>query len=116
MLLQIFLPQTVDKVARPGGGLEWSDIVMQLVLELLPHCTPPSCISSNILSVAKVILQKTNVINQLPGVEYIHLCQVTLSYPTNLFVFNELARPPKFLEQHEDGKSRGHKEFQKKYR
>ena len=71
MLLHQLRPQTIGKVFRPGGGIEWSDTVTQLVLELLAHLTPPSCISSNILSVANVILPNYNVIHQLPGVGFI---------------------------------------------
>ena len=100
MLLQELRPQTIGKVDRPGGGLEWSDTSMQLVLELLAHRTLPSYISSNILSVAKVILQNSDVIHQLPGVEFIRSCRGILSYLTKLLASYELAIPPKFLEQH----------------
>ena len=89
MLLQQFRPQTIVKVATPGCGLEWSDAVMQLVLDLLEHRTPESCISSNILIVAKVILPKSDVIHQLPRVEFICLFRGTLSYLTNLLASYE---------------------------
>ena len=69
MLLQELCPYTIVKVFSPSGFLKWSDTVTQLVLELLAHLTPPSRISSNILSVAKVILPNSDVMNQLPGVE-----------------------------------------------
>ena len=98
MLRHKLRPQTIGKVSRPSGGLEWSDTITQLVLELLAHRTPPSCISSNILSVAKVILPNSDVINQLPGVEFISLCRGTLSYLTKMLESNELAIAPKFLE------------------
>ena len=98
MLPQKLRPQTIVEVSRPGGGLDWSDNITQLVLELLAHRTPPSCISSDILSVAKVILPNSDVIYQLPGVELICLCQGTLSYLTKLLASYELAISPKFLE------------------
>ena len=79
MLPQQFLPQKIGKVSRRGGGLEWGDTVTQMVLEQLARRTPPSYISCNILSVDKVILPKSDVIHQLPGVEFIFLCQVTLT-------------------------------------
>ena len=114
MLIQQLRPQTVGKVARPGGFLEWSDTVMQLFLDILANCTPPSCIISNILSVTKVFLPKSDIIHQLPDVEFISLCRGNLSYLSKLLASDELARSPKFLEQHVDGTSRRQKEFQKK--
>ena len=64
-----------------GGG---GDTVMQLVIEILAH-------RSN-----------SDVIHQLPGVEFIRLFQGTLSYLTKLLVSNELEISPTFLEQHAD--------------
>ena len=74
MLLHKLHPKTIGKVARPGGGLEWSDTITQMVLKMLAHRTLPSYVSSNILSVANVIIPKSDVINQLPGVESISSC------------------------------------------
>ena len=71
MLLHKFHPQIIGKVVRPVGGIEWSYTVTQLVLKMIAHRTPPSCISSNILSDANFILPYSNVIYQLPGVELI---------------------------------------------
>ena len=112
MLLEKLHPQTIGKVSRPGGGLEWSDTVTQLVLKMLLHCTPLFCISSNILSVAKFILPNSDVIHQLPGVKFIRLFRGTLSYLTKLLASDELARAPKFLEQHSEGTERWQKDFQ----
>ena len=72
----------------PGGDIEWSDTDTQLVLEMLAHRTPLCCISYNLLSVAKVILQNSNAIHQLPGVEFIRSCQGTISYLAKLLDFN----------------------------
>ena len=99
-------PQTIGKVARPGGGLEWSNTVMQLVLDLLAHCTLPSYISYNILIVSKVILPNSDGIHNLPGVVFICLFQVTLSYITKILASDELSRFLKFREQHVDGTAR----------
>ena len=89
MLLQKFHSQTIGKVASPGGGLEGSDAVTQLVLEMLAYFNLQSCISSNILSVSKVILPNSDVINQLPCVEFISSCRGTLSYLTNMLASYE---------------------------
>ena len=79
---------------------------------MLAHRTPPSCISSNIISVAKIILPKSYVIHQLLHVEFIHSCRGNLLYLTNILDSDELARAPKFLDQHSDGIARRRKEFQ----
>ena len=106
MLLQLLHPQTIGKIDRPVDGIEWSDNVTQLFLDILAHRTPPSCISSIILSVAKVIIPNSEVIHQLHGVEFICLFQGTFSYLTKLLASDELARAPKFLKQHSDGTAR----------
>ena len=106
MLLQQLHPQTSDKVVRPGGGLEWSETFTQLVLKMLVHRTMTSCISSNIIIVAKVILTNSDVIHQLPGVEFIHSFLVIISYLTKLLASEKLSRAPKLLKQHADGTAR----------
>ena len=76
MLLHQLRPQTIVKVVRPVGVLEWIDTVTQLVLELLAHFTPLSYISYNILSVAKVILPNSDGIHKLTGVEFVFPAKV----------------------------------------
>ena len=112
MLLHQLHPQILDKVSMTGGGLEWSNTVPQLVLEMLTYCTPPSYISYNILSVYKFILPNFNAIHQLPGVEFICFFRGTISCLTKLLASNELARSPKFLDHNVDGTARLQKEFQ----
>ena len=104
-------PRPLGKMARAKGGLEWSESVTQLVLEMLSHRTPPSCISANILSVVKVILPNYEVIKEVPSVEFIRSCRGTLSYFTKLLAAVELAKAPVYLEQHADGTSRRQIEF-----
>lgn len=98
-------------MSRPKGGLEWSESVTQLVLEMLSHRTPPSCISANILSVCKIILPNHDVVKEVPSVDFIRSCRGTLSYLTKLLASAELGRAPVFLEQHADGTSRRQIEF-----
>ena len=79
---------------------------------MIVHSTPPSCISSKILIVAKFILPNSDVIHQLPGVKFIRPFRGTLSYLTKLLASDELARAPKFLEQYSEGTVRWQKDFQ----
>ena len=112
MLLHQLHPKQIGKVATPGGGLYCSDTVTKLVLKMLAHCTTPSCISFNILSFTKVIVTNYDFIKQLPGFEFICSCRDNLSYLTKLLASDELARSPKFLEQHADGTAKRQKESQ----
>ena len=107
LCLQTLRPTKLMKVARQkGGGVEWSDTVTHLVMELLAHRTPPSCITSNILTVAKVLLPNYECVKELPSVGFVRGCRGTLSYLTKLLASDELARAPKYIEQHSDGTSR----------
>ena len=78
----------------------------QLVIELLANRTPPSCISGNILAVAKIILPNYECITELPSIAFIRRCRGTLSYLTKLMAADLLARTPVWIESHTDGTSR----------
>ena len=80
MLLHKLSAQKIGKVSRPGDSLKWSDTVTQMVLEVPTNNTPPSCISSDILSVAKFILPNPDVIHELSGVKFIFNFRGTISY------------------------------------
>ena len=109
---QLLRPHTIGKITRPKGGVEWNEITTQLVLELLSHRTPPSCIPANIVSVAKIILPNYNVITEVPSIEFIRSSRGTLSYFTKLLASYELAKAPVFIGHHTDGTNRRGIEFQ----
>ena len=79
---------------------------------MLAHRIPPYCFSSNIVNVAKVFLRKSDVINQIPGVQFIHSCQCHISYLTKMLASNKLTRSPKCLGKNSDGTERRQREFQ----
>jgi len=106
-------PRSLGKMPRRQGqgGVEWDETVTQLVLEMLAHRTPPSCIPSNIVSVSRIILPHYDVIKDVPSIDFIRRSRGTLSYVTKLLAAAELARAPVYLEQHADGTSRRQMEF-----
>ncbi len=55
--------------------LEW---IVQIVLALLLHCNPPSCIPANILTVTKSLHPNMNGVEELPGVSFVHECHSVL--------------------------------------
>ena len=61
------------KSTKCGGGLQWEEWMTQMVLELLSHCTPPSCIATNILIVTEIICPHTNIVKELPSISIVRV-------------------------------------------
>ena len=99
-------PRYMRKTKRSTGGLQWSEDITRMVLEMLSHRTPPSCIAPNILTVARTIYPNRDIVFELPGVSFIRHCRSVLSYLTKLLAAFLLAKAPKYLEFHLDGTSR----------
>ena len=78
----------------------------QMVLELLSHRTPPSCIASNILTVSKLLCPNTTIVKELPGISFVQGCRSTLSYFTKLMAAYQLGHADKYVEHHSDGTQR----------
>ena len=99
-------PQVIKKVPAPSGGLQWDEKVTQLVLKLLSHRTPPSCIGANILTIAKVIFPTLNIVEELPSVRFIRGTRSTLAYITKLLAAHNLGHAELYKEHHSDGTGR----------
>ena len=99
-------PQILKKESRRGGGRQWGPRMNQLVIELLSHNTPPSCVASNILSVAKYIHPDIEVAVELPSVKFILKARTTWSYLSKLLAANKLGLATTFLQHHSDGTKR----------
>ena len=97
---------------RKGGPLTWDDRITLLVLEMLSHRTPPSCVSANILSIAEYIFPSFKAVKELPGVSFVRGCRSVLSYLTKLLAFDRVALTDKYLELHSDGTKRRQTDFQ----
>ena len=80
----------------------------QMVLELLSHRTPPSCVGANILTVANIICPNFEVVEEVPAVSFVQHCRSVLSYMTKLLAAYQLALAECFLEHHSDGTQRRH--------
>ena len=77
-----------------------------MILELLAHRTPPSCVAANILTVSKMILPHANIVVELPSVSFVRKSRSTLSFLTKLLAAYQLAKADKLLEHHSDGTMR----------
>ena len=83
--------------------MKWGEDVTRMVLELLSHHTPPSCIGPTILTVAKTICPNSKVVIDLPGVSFVRHCRSVLAYLTKMLAAYQLALVDKYLEHHSDG-------------
>jgi hypothetical protein len=61
-------PHIVEKKGNPRS---WDETVTQLVVELLAHRTPPSCVSANILSVVQLLVPNVMIAKELPGIRFV---------------------------------------------
>ena len=86
-LAKLAKPNVIKKIKKPGsgrGGLRWGEDVTRLVLEMLSHRTPPSCIGPNILSVAITIFPNDNIVQELPGISFVHECRSVHECPNQI--------------------------------
>ena len=99
-------PREIGKVPQPTGGLEWDERMTQMVLELLSHRTPPSCVSQNILTIAFIICPIHPIVKELPSKSFIRKCRSVLSYLTKLLAAYQLGKTNTHLQLHHDGTTR----------
>ena len=78
----------------------------QMVLELLSHCTLPSCIAENILTVTEILCPQTKIVKELTSISFVKGCRSALSLFTKLLVAYQLGKAEKLLEHHSDGTQR----------
>jgi hypothetical protein len=75
ILKQKLRPRTIKKVwvkniDSKGGTKVWDECFVQMVLEMLLHCTPSSCIPPVILTVVESLYDDptVNAVRQLPSI------------------------------------------------
>eukprot|EP00956_Cyclotella_meneghiniana_P001704 scaffold1864_cov60-Cyclotella_meneghiniana.AAC.3 len=100
------------KVKKIGNPKSWDPIVTQLVIEMLAHQTPPSCISANILSVVKLLIPEAPIIEELPSVRFVRNCRTVLLHLSKTLAAYEIAIQDRFLQLFTDGTTRRQTEFQ----
>jgi hypothetical protein len=82
----------------------WPNWVIQLIIELLSHRTPPSCVSANILSVVSLICPDySSIIKDLPGVSFVRDCRSLLVVTTKTLAAYQLAKLKLFDQLCTDG-------------
>eukprot|EP00957_Ditylum_brightwellii_P047602 3615961-Ditylum_brightwellii.AAC.1 len=53
------------------GSYGWPVNVIQVSLEMLSHCTPPACISANMLTIAEIFFTKDQVVELIPDKSFL---------------------------------------------
>ena len=77
-----------------------------MVVELLSHCTPPACISANILTVAELIHPNHSIVRELPSLSFIREWRSILKGLTMTLAAKHLAEAPEYKMHFSDGTSR----------
>jgi hypothetical protein len=72
----------------------WDEWFVQMVLEMLSHCTPPSCIPPVILTVVESLYddQTVNAVRQLPSVRTVPKWRSVLVVVTKTLAAYQLGR------------------------
>ncbi len=100
------------KLKKIGNPKSWDPIVTQLVIEMLAHQTPPSCVSANILSVVKLLMPEAPIIEELPSIRFIRNCRTVSLHLSKTLAAYEIAKQDIFLQLFTDGTTRRQTEFQ----
>ena len=100
------------EVKKRGKVKTWDHIVTQLVVEMLAHRTPPSCVAPNILSVAKLLMPNATIIHELPSDRFVRYCRSVLLLMTKTLAAFEIARAQLYQQLFTDGTGRRQTEMQ----
>ncbi len=89
-----------------GARQSWPEWIVQIIIELLSHCTPPSCIAPNILTIAESLHPGVVVAKELPGLQFIRQCRTVLVVVTKTLAAYQLGKAESFKQLFSDGTSR----------
>ncbi len=78
----------------------WDHKLIQLIVEMLAHCTPPSCVTPNILSAAELLFVK-----ELPSQRFVCSCCSVLLYMTKTLASYQVAKTDPYEQFFSDGTS-----------
>ena len=86
----------------------WDEWFIQMVLEMLSHCTPPTCIPPVILTVVESLYndQTVNAVRQLPSVRTVCKWRSVLVVVTKTLAAYLLGRADSYEQLFTDGTSR----------
>ncbi len=92
--------------SKKGGRSIWEEWFVQMNLEMLLHCTPPTCISANILTVVELLHpNNTDIVKELPWITFIRECRSILRVITKIIAAYQLASINEYKQLFTDGTS-----------
>ena len=80
--LQNYTNAMGSSVTMQKHGKTWDWRTILLVVEMLVHCTPSSCISPNILSVLELFIPDKALVKELPSLWFVHNVRTLLQFMT----------------------------------
>ena len=90
-------------MAQPsGGGLQWSEWVTGIILEMLSHRTPPESIPANILAVDRLISPNYDSVESVSRIIFVRNCRGILVVETKTPAAAKISGAVKLLEHHSD--------------
>ena len=92
--LNSWLPKIIKKVPRACGGLEWDEIVTQLILEMHSHRTPAESIPANIESVCALLSPNREVVEESPSASFVRETRGVLAVSTLTMGAKRIAAAP----------------------
>ena len=78
----------------------------QMILEMLAHKTPPSCIPANILTITSLVFLEIKVVEEPPSVSFVRKCRSALVVETKTLGAYLIAKSDHAVEHHSDGTKR----------
>ncbi len=95
-----------------GGAEVWNKWIVQIILELLSHHTPLSCIPTNILTIAESLHPNMNVVQELPGLSFVRDCCSVLVVVTKTIAAYQLGKVDSYKQLFSNGTSCRHTAIQ----
>ncbi len=93
--------------SKKGGHSVWEEWFVQMILEMLLHRTPLTCISANILTVVELLhLNNMDIVKELPEITFIRKCRSILTVVTKTIAAYQLASVNEYKQLFTDGRSR----------
>ena len=102
----VFSQKLADYLLVKKTKKSWDYRVTQIVLEMLAHRTPPSCVSANILTVVEILFPKHKIIHELPSLRFVRAARTILLQVTKTLAAYQIGNATTFSQLFSDGTSR----------
>jgi hypothetical protein len=98
----LHLTHSVPLLKFSGKHAEWLPHVDKLIIKMLAHRTPPTCIQANIYAMTQVILPQHNIVQCISSLKHIKILRTVASIMTKTLAAYELGFAQEWLQWHND--------------